>query len=56
MTERHSKPAPPHNRLDWRGWIALVWVLVWGWVYALMAIQARAPQLLAWIRTLTTRH
>jgi hypothetical protein len=38
-------------RLDWRGWIAVAWVLIWGWSYALMAIQARAPQVLDWMRT-----
>lgn len=39
--------------IDWRGWIALTWVVVWGWAYALMAIQARSPQVLEWIRALS---
>lgn len=39
------------NRPDWRGWIALAWIIFWGWAYALMAIQARSPQVAAWIRT-----
>jgi hypothetical protein len=38
--------------LDWRGWIALVWALWWGWSYSVMAFHARAPQVLAWLRTL----
>jgi hypothetical protein len=36
---------------DWRGWITLVWVLVWGWAYATMAYHARAPLVLAWLKT-----
>jgi hypothetical protein len=47
---------PRSNRPDWRGWIGLVWVLVWGWAYALMVIQARAPQVLAWFRYVTGSH
>jgi hypothetical protein len=47
-----SDPPCPGTRPDWRGWIVLVWVLVWGWAYALMAIQARSPQLLEWMRAL----
>jgi hypothetical protein len=39
-------------RADWRGWIALAWVVFWGWAYILMAFQAKAPQIVHWIRTL----
>ena len=39
------------TRPDWRGWVALAWVVFWGWAYALMAIQARSPQVLEWFRT-----
>ncbi len=47
-------PAPhPRTRIDWRGWLALAWVLFWGWAYTLMVIQARAPQVLTWFRELT---
>ena len=42
-------------RTDWRGWIALAWVVFWGSAYALMAIQARAPQLLQWLSQLTRK-
>jgi hypothetical protein len=41
-------------RPDWRRWIGLLWVLWWAWAYALMAIQAKSPQVLAWVRSLTT--
>jgi hypothetical protein len=43
---------PDRWRLDWRGWIVLAWVLWWGWAYGVMAIHARAPQVLAWLRTI----
>jgi hypothetical protein len=41
------------GRADWRGWIGVAWVVGWGSAYALMAIQARAPQLLNWAARLT---
>jgi hypothetical protein len=44
------------SRPDWRGWIALIWVIVWGWAYAIMAFHARAPQVLAWLRSWTAGH
>jgi hypothetical protein len=51
---RPERPSIGHRaRPDWRGWIALAWVVFWGWAYALMAIQARSPQVLEWIRKLT---
>jgi hypothetical protein len=37
---------------DWRGWIALAWVVFWGFAYALMVLQARAPRILHGIGTL----
>jgi hypothetical protein len=43
----------PAAHPDWRGWVALAWVVVCGSAYALTAIQARAPQLWSWIVTLT---
>jgi hypothetical protein len=54
MASKPEESAPRRNRPDWRGWIALAWVLVWGWAYALMAIQARAPQVVSWFRSLMT--
>jgi hypothetical protein len=48
-------PAPhPRTRIDWRGWLSLAWVLGWGCAYAVMMIQARSPQVLAWFRASTT--
>ena len=41
---------------DWRGWITLVWVLWWAWAYGIMAIQARAPLVSAWVRSWASGH
>jgi hypothetical protein len=41
---------PERMQIDWRGWIALAWVLWWGWAYALMVFHARSPQILSWLR------
>jgi hypothetical protein len=41
-----------YTRVDWRGWIALAWVVFWGWAYILMAFQARSPQIVHWIKGL----
>jgi hypothetical protein len=38
--------------LDWRGWITLAWVLGCGWAYAVMAVRARGPLVLGWLRAL----
>ncbi len=38
-------------RWDWRGWIALAWVLWWGWLYSLMVLETKFPQVLAWLRS-----
>jgi hypothetical protein len=38
--------------VDWRGWVALAWAAFWGWAYALMLLQARAPQVLRGIKAL----
>ena len=53
MARKPEGMAPQRNRPDWRGWIAVVWVLVWGWAYAVMAVQARAPQVVSWFQSLT---
>jgi hypothetical protein len=41
---------------DWRGWIAVAWMLWWGWEYAVMMYHARAPQVLAWLAALRPRR
>ncbi len=56
MQEISTAELDHRSRPDWRGWIALVWVIVWGWAYATMAFQARAPQVLTWLRTWTAGH
>jgi hypothetical protein len=35
---------------DWRGWLALAWALWFGWLYSLMVIETKFPQVLAWLR------
>ena len=45
-------PQAAASRTDWRGWLALAWVVLWGSAYAVMAIQARAPQVVQWLRHL----
>ncbi len=32
---------PKRSQLDWRGWIALFWVLSWALVYGVKMLQAR---------------
>jgi hypothetical protein len=46
-----SKP-PARPGLDWRGWIALAWVLCWGCAYCNMAVKARGPRVVSWFRPL----
>jgi hypothetical protein len=50
---RPTEPRGPASRPDLRGWMALAWVVFWGWAYALMVIQARSPQVHEWMRTLS---
>lgn len=38
---------------DWRGWIALAWAVAWGSAYAVTAFQARAAQVMEWLRHMT---
>jgi hypothetical protein len=39
------------SRCDWKGWLALGWVLWWGSAYAVTVLEARAPQALVWLRS-----
>jgi hypothetical protein len=50
--DRPNGPPAKHRGGDWRGWIALGWVLIWGFAYAVMAIEARAGQFTRWIEAL----
>jgi hypothetical protein len=36
-------------RCDWRGWLALGWVLWFGWLYGLMVLETKFPYILAWL-------
>ena len=47
-------PDPPRGP-DWRGWMAVAWVVFWGAAYSLMVIQARAPRILQWLGNLAER-
>jgi hypothetical protein len=34
---------------DWRGWVALLWALWWGWFYAMMVLETKFPQAAIWM-------
>jgi hypothetical protein len=53
---RSGPAAASVKRPDWRGWIALAWVLWWGWAYIQMVFHARSPQILASLRSWTEQH
>ncbi len=53
IENRQSQIDNPKS-MDWRGWVALAWVLWWGSAYAMMAWHAKAPQVLAWLETLNS--
>jgi hypothetical protein len=48
MSASDDQPLTSQTRPDWRGWIGLAWVVIWGSAYAVTVIQARCPQLLSW--------
>jgi hypothetical protein len=52
MRPRETLKIRDQKWLDWRGWITLAWVLCCGWAYAVMAVKARGPLVLDWIRAL----
>jgi hypothetical protein len=37
----------PARRIDWRGWIALAWILFWGAAYLRTAVAPRLAPVLA---------
>jgi hypothetical protein len=51
--QSRSLTVAARTSIDWRGWIALAWVVFWGCAYVLTAYQARAPQILGGIRVPT---
>jgi hypothetical protein len=58
MIERqvNTTTAPSHRGHDWKGYLALAWVLWWGSAYAVMVLEARAPQILCWIKSWVASH
>ncbi len=38
--------------IDWRGWLALAWLAWFGWLYARMVLEQRAPGLLDLIQSM----
>jgi hypothetical protein len=49
MMDGSDSTTPTRHRVDWRGWVALAWVLGWGWAYGVMVFHARGQQVLAWL-------
>lgn len=52
-----SKSNPPQadpwielKRVDWRGWIAVAWVLFWGFSFCGMVVRARGDRIKDWFR------
>jgi hypothetical protein len=50
MQELTDSKFPARRCPDWRGWIALAWVLCWGCGYCSMALKARGPRIVSWFR------
>jgi hypothetical protein len=48
MPASDDQPLKSRTRPDWRGWIALAWVVIWASAYTVTVIQARCPRLLSW--------
>jgi hypothetical protein len=46
---------PKFHGPDWRAWLAVAWVVYWGWAYAVMATQARWPLVSAWLHSFLGR-
>lgn len=46
--------SPTRPRPDWRGWVALAWIVAWGSAYAITAFHARASQAMEWLRHMTS--
>ena len=52
-----TKSSPPQagpsidlKRVDWRGWIAVAWVLFWGFSFCGMVVRARGDRIKDWFR------
>ena len=49
MSDTPDTTLRTRSRIDWRGWIALAWVLGWGWAYGITLFRARGNQVLEWL-------
>lgn len=47
MTWRANRPENGAKPIDWRGWIALAWILFWGAVYVQSVVAPRAASAIA---------
>lgn len=46
----HSDPPRRgFQAVDWRGWLALAWVIVFGLLYARTVIESRGVQIRSWV-------
>jgi hypothetical protein len=54
--QRHGADAPhsprTKSRIDWRGWIALCWILFWGTAYLRMAVAPRLTPAIGWLHSM----
>jgi hypothetical protein len=51
-----SSTRPHASGPDWRGWMALLWVVGASWAYVAMVIHARSPLVLSWLRAWHAGH
>jgi hypothetical protein len=51
METKKGPESRNRREVDWRGWIALAWVVWWGWAYCKMVVEVKGPQVLELIRT-----
>jgi hypothetical protein len=50
MTMSSGRPSIVLKRVDWRGWIAVAWVLFWGFSFCGMVVRARGDRIKDWFR------
>jgi hypothetical protein len=55
-TTSASKIDPRTIFRDWKGWLAVAWVTWWGSAYVITVLEARAPQVLVWLRSWLTGY
>jgi hypothetical protein len=50
MMKLFSRGSRDRPRADWRGWVALAWVVFWGISYCNLAVRARGQRVLDWFK------